>query len=182
MRWLLVLVMLVSCAAPESRQSQGEALPEAALPPVGVSAVQDTPFTMADGVVAALRDADLAALAGVVHPELGLRLAPGGELAPDDPLVSAAEVANLFEVEHTLAGLSPREYWAAFIYPHDFLAAEQVTYSQPWLDREWQGELAPYAEALVVEYSLRDEGKRHSLQLAFLPHAGAWYLSALVYR
>jgi hypothetical protein len=204
MRWFGVFVLLVvtGCAAPEVAEpaaagSSANQLEDTA--PVGVSAVQDTPFTMSDTIITAIRDGDLAMLAGFVHPDYGLRFSPMGRLAADDQVFSAAHVAALLDDETVYRWgnddgsgnpieLTPREYWQAFVYSQDFLNAERVRYLQPFLNREWDDpSLERYADALVVEYHFSgfdpQAGGRdwESLFLVFQIHEDTWYISAIMH-
>jgi hypothetical protein len=204
MRWFgLILLLLVSCAAPDVTAPSGTTVNQVEdaenAEPVGVSAVQDTPFTMSDTVMTAVRDGDLETLSEFVHPEHGLRFAPMGRLTADDQVFSAAEVASLFDDETVYVWgsydgsgfpieLTPQDYWQEFVYSQDFLNAERVTYSQRFLSTTWQDDsLERYTDALVVEYHFSGFDPQYggmdweSLFLVFQEHDGAWYISAIMY-
>lgn len=203
MRWFgLVTFLLISCAAPDVSEPAGAGAPVNRVEdvePVGVSAVQNTPFTMSDTVMTAVRDGDLETLSGFVHPEYGLRFAPMGYLAADDQVFSAAEVATLFDDDtiyiwgsYDGSGfpieLTPQDYWREFVYSQDFLNAERVTYSQRFLSTIWQdASLERYADALVVEYHFSGFDPQYggmdweSLFLVFQEYGDAWYISTIMY-
>jgi hypothetical protein len=204
MRWIgLVILLLISCAAPDGTARTGTTANQVEdkedAEPVGVSAVQNTPFTMSDTVMSAIRDGDLETLSGFVHPEYGLRFAPMGYLAADDQVFSAAEVATLFDDETVYVWgsydgsgfpieLTAQDYWKDFVYSQDFLNAERVRYIQPFLDTVWEDErLERYADALVVEYHFSGFDPQYggmdweSLFLVFQEYGDAWYISAIMY-
>lgn len=84
-------------------------------------------------IIELLRERRIESLADVVHPELGLRLAPYAHLSEDDVILSAGQLLNAWRGERVIRWgrydgsgepieLSLPDYFEEFVYDADFAA------------------------------------------------------------
>lgn len=96
----------------------------------------------ADKILFALKNKDMAALSGYVHPQKGLRFTPYSYInTATDRLFMVSEIPDLFsgttryhwgsyDGSGEPMDLTFTDYCAKFVYDKDFLAAPQIVYNQ----------------------------------------------------
>jgi hypothetical protein len=154
----------------------------------------------AQTVVETLQQRDLQKLAGLVHPQKGLRFSPYSGVSEQQLVFTAEQVAAMatdtttytwgaydgtgFPIELTFV-----DYFNRFVYSHDFAQAERVGYN------EAVGKGASYdngrrfygPNAIIVEYHFPGfdpiyEGMDWvSLQVVFEEVDQQWYVSGLIH-
>jgi len=160
---------------------------------------QQLVLARADEALRALQQNDMATLAALVHPQLGVRFSPYAYLGEDNLIFTAEQVRGLMQdptvylwgaydgigspIELTYA-----DYAAQFVYNADFLNAPERSLDE----RIGQGNTIDniaqvYPQAHVVEYHFpgfdpQFEGMDwQSLRLVFVEWQGQWYLVAIVH-
>lgn len=153
----------------------------------------------ANQVIHALSNQDMAALAGTVHPERGLRFSPYAYVRDDHRLFSAEQVKDLMDEptiyhwgyfdgsgEPILMGFP--EYYHRFVYDADFARPKQIGFNQLIGKGNTLVNLAEYYPgAEFVEYHFSGFDPQYggmdwrSLRLVFEPEEGAWRLVGIVH-
>ncbi len=152
--------------------------------------------------VMALKERNLDALAGLVHPERGVRFSPytyvragpGGDLA-----FTAAEIRGLladptvyhwgvFDGSGEPIDLSFAAYYDRFIYDADFARPDVVGLDETVGQGNTINNIAEvYPDAVTVEYHFEGFDPEYagldwrSLRLVFESHGGTWYLVGVVH-
>jgi len=156
-------------------------------------AAQDIIAAQAAAVLQALKAANMAELAGFVHPIKGLRFSPYASVdAKTDVVLTASQLNGALQdqakrvwggddgsgapIRLTFAG-----YYHKFVYDRDFAQSPQVTYNKgdKGTNQTWE----QYPNAIVVDYRLPQTGGTppEHLRLAFEQHQGKWYLSGIIH-
>jgi hypothetical protein len=160
---------------------------------------QSQVLPLAETAIQALKTRDIAELASLVHPEVGLRFSPYAYVRSEHQVFSPDQLSGLMDdaiiytwgafdgsgepIQMTFAG-----YFDRFVYSKDFASAEQVS-----LDRRLgagntldnSGEF--YPQSVVVEYHLPGENPEYggldwqSLRLVFQQQDGAWHLVGIIH-
>ncbi len=152
--------------------------------------------------IMALKDGDMDALSGLVHPILGVRFSPYATVYPGptgDVVFGADEVRGLMTNSTVYtwgaydgSGLPIEaafaQYYEEFVYDVDFVRPDVVGYNQ----RVGQGSsidniATVYPDGEVVEYHFEGFDPQYagmdwrSLRLVFEEHDGAWYLVGIIH-
>jgi hypothetical protein len=153
----------------------------------------------AEQALRALQQNDMAALATLVHPQLGVRFSPYAYLSEENLTFSAEQVRGLmndptryqwgaYDGIGSPIELTYAEYAAQFVYNVDFLNAPERSLDE----RIGQGNTLDnitevYPQAHVVEYHFPELDPQYggmdwqSLRLVFVEWNGQWYLVAIVH-
>ena len=153
--------------------------------------------------VAALQAADMAKLAELVHPDLGVRFSPYAYVRADgdkadvvlrrEQLRGAMNERTVFHWGHFDGTGRPitmqfEDYYKRFVYDVDFAEAPAVGYNQVLGRGNTLNNLFQvYAGAMVVEYHFPGFDEKFqgmdwkSLRLVFQEHEGAWYLVGIIH-
>ena len=149
--------------------------------------------------VQALRDRDMATLAALAHPTLGIRFSPYSAIQPDDLVFFQDEIAGMLE-DPTMyhwgiydgsgmdMDLTFADYFAEFVYDVDFASAPQVAVNQ----RLGQGNTIDnsaevYPGEMIVEYHFPGFDPQYegmdwrSLRLVFRYCQGRYDLIGLIH-
>jgi hypothetical protein len=156
-------------------------------------------FDRAALVVTALRDKDMAALAGYVDPQMGLRFSPYAAVKDTDQVFTPDKLASLFSdsTVYTWGGyygtgepiqLTFTDYYAKFIYDVDFANAPQVALNHRLgVSTTLDNSAEFYSGATIVEYYFPGfdptlEGMDwRSLRLVFMQTGTIWYLVGIIH-
>jgi hypothetical protein len=150
-------------------------------------------------VIDALKNKDMVALSGYVHPQLGLRFSPYAYVKDTDQVFTADKTAGLME-DSTLylwgnydgtgepINLTFADYYAKFVYDVDFADAPQLSLNhQLGTGNSIDNILEYYPGSMVVEFYFPGFDPQYqgmdwrSLRLVFL-HAGQdWYLAGIIH-
>jgi hypothetical protein len=144
-------------------------------------------------VLQALKTADMAKLAEVIHPRKGLRFSPYSSVdSKTDVVLTASQLKDALRdpakrVWGTDDGsgapirLTFTRYYHKFVYDRDFSKASHVNYNRAdeGTKRAWES----YPNAIVVEYGLPETGStpREHLLLVFEQHQAKWCLSGIIH-
>jgi hypothetical protein len=198
---LFVTLALSACAtAPEVEQVP--TLPLEPSPTPTFTPEPPAPLTLeeaAEQVINALAEKDLAAVAEVVHPELGVRFSPYAYVEDSHQVFTAEELVNLpgsyetylwgfFDGTGDPIELTFDDYYQRFIYSADFANPEQMGVNE----RIGQGNSINnieefYPGSSFVEYHfsgfVEDYGGMDwvSLRLVFIEEDGSWFLVGIVH-
>jgi hypothetical protein len=187
---IIILVML-SC-----QLASPAPLPTPSPVPQSTPSEEDLAVT-AQRVVFALQARDLDALAAFVHPEKGVRFSPY-TFAREEDLVFMPDHFSDLLADQTVyewgaydgtgepIHLTFAEYYDRFVYPFDYAAGAQISYSQPIGFGNTINNLAEfYAGARVVEFYQAGTDQYSgmdwsSLRLVFESTSEGWKLIAIV--
>jgi len=199
---LLIAILIISCILPT------ELLPTpSALPPISTSLVPtDTPIdpqqvvlARAGEVVLALKNQDMLALVGNVHPDAGLRLSPYAYVQETDLVFPFGQIARLpgdttiyhwglYDGSGFDINLTYSDYYKEFIYDVDFASAPQISINQRvGLGNTMDNSLTFYPGAIIVEYHFPGFDPSYqgmdwrSLRLVFKEYLGEWYLIGIIH-
>lgn len=155
----------------------------------------------ASEVITALKEKNAEQLAAFVHPEKGVRFTPYTYVSLDNDLVFDQKRIENFFVDETkyLWGqydgtgrdihLTPQEYYAEFIYTHDFINAEQIGYNEVLSSGNMlENQFEVYENPIVVEYYFSGFNPDYagldwrSLRLVFEPYLASWKLVGIIYN
>lgn len=150
-------------------------------------------------VLVAIKNKDGQKLAGYVHPDLGLRFSPYGNVSKQNLVFSAEKVKKLFDdnTKYTWGlfdgsgkpmVLTFNAYYDQFIYSHDFVTAPEVYYNLfkqrgNTLDNSKEF----YPGSIIVEYHFPGFDPQYggmdweSLKLVFSQKGSNWYLVGLIH-
>lgn len=189
--WCLALVLLVAGCGGGGTTSGGKMTPEQASITIAARTLE---------TVQALRDKNWEKVAGLVHPERGVRFSPYAYVQLDkDRQFPADRMKNLPSEKAliewgTHAGSGEpimgtfMDYYGKFIYDVDFAAAPQVLYNQPRSRGNTINNIRQaYPDAIVVEYHYPGFDPKHggldwrSLYLTFESKGKAWYLTGVIH-
>jgi hypothetical protein len=119
----------------------------------------------ADKLIHAISIKDSEVVSEFVHPVKGLRFTPYTNVSVEhDVIFNAEQVKNFFKNQaHYLWGhydgtgneisLTPGDYYDKFIYPEDFVNAEQVGYNEVLSSGNMlEDQFEVYPNAIIVEY------------------------------
>lgn len=153
----------------------------------------------ADKLLYALSVNDAESISADVHPAKGLRFTPYTYVSLEDDVVfNASEVKNFFNnQEQYLWGhydgigddifLTPGEYFDKFVYPEDYLKAEEIGYNEVLsYGNMLENQFEVYEDAIVVEYYFSGFNPEYagmdwrSLRLVFQEYEGSWKLVGLI--
>ncbi len=150
-------------------------------------------------VVASLNDKDMAALAGYVHPQLGLRFSPYASVKDTDLVFSADKMTNLMSDTTVYTwgaysgsgepiNLAFADYYSQFIYDMDFANAPQLALNHRLgVSTSIDNSLEYYLGATVVEYYFPGVEPQYegmdwrSLRLVFMQENHTWYLVGIIH-
>ncbi len=102
----------------------------------------ETLFKLNKEILTAIKTQDYQALAGYIHPALGLRLSPYGTIdVNNDVIIKSTELVKTMKGDNKLfwgnydgtgdpIDLSAKDYFSHFVYDADFTNAEKVTINQ----------------------------------------------------
>jgi hypothetical protein len=154
---------------------------------------KDVIAQQAGDALQALKAADMAKLAQVVHPTKGLRFSPYASVdTKTDVILTASQLKDAMQDSAKRVWgaddgsgapirLTFARYFHKFVYDRDFSRASHVSYNRAdeGTKRAWEN----YPNGIVVEYSLPETGStpREHLLLAFEQHQGKWYLSGIIH-
>lgn len=164
---------------------------ETAAPPLSLEDV-------AEVIINALAEDDLATVAGFVHPVMGVRFSPYTYVEDEHLVFMSAELPGLFDDETIFLWgvydgigdpieLTFTEYYAAFVYSADFAKPEAMAVNE---ELGWSSMINNIADfypgssfvefhfsGFVEEYGGLDWA---SLRLVFLEENGVWFLVGIV--
>jgi len=171
-----------------------------ASPTIAARAPEMDVATRANEVVAALRDRDMEALAGQVHPSQGVRFSPYGYVQLSDLVFLPGQVRGLLDdptVYHwgvydgsgLPINLTFAEYYAEFVYDLDFANAPEVGINRRMgpAGGTLDNTVEFYPGAIVVEYHFPGVDPQYagmdwrSLRLVFREEGGTWYLVGIIH-
>ena len=156
-------------------------------------------FDRAALVLTALKNKDLASLAGYVHPQLGLHFSPYAAVKDTDQVFSPDKVAGLFtdSTVYTWGNydgtgepiqLTFTDYFAKFIYDVDFADAPQVALNHRLgVSTTLDNASDYYSGSMIVEFHFPGfdptyEGMDwRSLRLVFEQTSDTWYLVGIIH-
>ncbi|HEX3048481.1 MAG TPA: hypothetical protein VHY08_27275 [Bacillota bacterium] len=176
-----------------------EPAPTPKLPPV--DQLSKTKLAGVEGkVMRGIRELDFDALAGLVHPEKGVRFSPYASVNSSTDLVfSTGRVKRLsrdgaryswgyYEGTGLPLRLTFKEYYQQFIYDRDYAITEDVTYNEEVRRSLGVGNLFEiYPNALVAQYQISDPnspekpGGWSNLKLVFELQDKIWYLVGIIH-
>lgn len=154
---------------------------------------------LARQAVEALRDRDLAQLAGMVHPVKGVRFSPYAFVRDEDLVFLPDQLAGALDdptvyvwgvfdgsgepIEMTFAA-----YYERFVYDQDYANAEQIGYNQRiGMGNTIDNSLEYYPGASVVEFHFSGFDPAYggmdwrSLRLVFQREGDTWYLTGIIH-
>ena len=156
----------------------------------------------ASEAIMALKDGDLDALSGLVHPDRGVRFSPYATVhaGDDDDLVFSADELKSLMADPTVyhwgtydgsgmpIELTFRQYYEEFVYDVDFARPDVVGFNE----RVGQGNsidniASAYPDGVMVEYHFEGFDPEYagmdwrSLRLVFEEEDGIWYLVGIVH-
>jgi hypothetical protein len=153
----------------------------------------------AQSVIEALARKDMAHVATLVHPLLGVRFSPYAWVEDTDLVFQAEQLSQLpgqrtiytwgiYDGIGTPIDVTFDAYFQRFVYSHDFVHAEQISYNQ----RIGQGNThdnsrAFYPQAIIVEYHFSGFDPKYdgmdwqSLRLVFQSMEQDWYLVGVIH-
>jgi hypothetical protein len=200
---------LAPSPTPQSAAPVGQPLTSTASPlPLTLSPTPPTPTPVdpqqvvlerASQVVQALRDQDMLALAGYVHPGMGVRFSPYAYVQDSNLVFFASQIAGLlsdptvyhwgiYDGSGMDINLTFSEYYAEFVYDVDFASAPQVGINQRiGMGNSLDNSLEYYPGAIMIEYHYPgfDPGYQgmdwRSLRLVFQSYADEWYLVGIIH-
>lgn len=192
---LITLMMVAVCpAASAASQRQSSRRPAAALSP---EQAQSIIAARAGAVADALRRRDMRGLARFVHPTRGVRFSPQPGVLPSDAILTRRELMSAWrdprpdvwgETEAGEINLTFRQYFAQYVYNHDYARAGQVSYNRPRGHGNNVNTLREnYPRALLVEYLVtgsdpsRDGMDWGSLWLVFERVGSQWFLVGIAH-
>ncbi len=147
----------------------------------------------------ALKDVEL--LASNVHPVKGVRLSPYTYVSIDKDIILSREEMNEFFInkEEYLFGvydgigddirLTLSDYYNEFIYPVDYMNAEQIGYNEILSKGNMiNNQFEIYKDAIVVEYYFSGFKEEYggadwkSLRLVYEEYEGKWVLVGIIHN
>jgi hypothetical protein len=199
---ILLVILALSACSPTPEVEQVPTLPLEPSPTPTFTPEPPAPPTFeesAEQVINALAEKDLAAVAEVVHPELGVRFSPYAYVEDSHQVFTAEELVNLpgsyetylwgfFDGTGDPIELTFDDYYERFIYSADFANPEQMGVNE----RIGQGNSINnieefYPGSSFVEYHfsgfVEDYGGMDwvSLRLVFIEEDGSWFLVGIVH-
>ncbi|MFK7693827.1 hypothetical protein [Paenibacillus sp. HJGM_3] len=151
-------------------------------------------------VLQALKAQDMKKLAGYVHPELGVRFSPYTNVNKKTDMVikadqlektftdSAKRTWGAYDGSGEPISLSFAQYYAKFVYDHDYVKPEKTSYNEPiGKGNTVNNTREAYPKAILVEcyfsgFDPKLEGHDWaSLKLVFEHTGTGWYLVGLVH-
>jgi hypothetical protein len=149
--------------------------------------------------VQALRDRDMATLAALAHPTLGIRFSPYATVKPEDLVFTPEQIANLlqdptvytwgaFDGSGEPIQLAYPDYHARFVYSGDFASPDQVSFNQrTGVSNSIDNSQEFYPGSVVVEFYLAPKDLKYggldwqSLRLVMVQEGGAWYIIGIIH-
>lgn len=144
---------------------------------------------------------DAETIAQYVHPKQGVRFTPYTYVnLEQDQVLDSEAMKKFFEDEQSyLWGyydgkgndiyLTPNEYYAEFVYSHDFINAEEVGYNRVLSSGNMlENQFEVYQDPIVVEYYFSGFNPDYygmdwrSLRLVFEEYHGSWYLVGIIHN
>jgi len=151
-------------------------------------------------VIAAIKNKDLKKLQHYVHPEAGVRFSPYTYVDKAKDLAFKADRLETLLADKTVRtwgqydgsgepiSLTFNDYYAKFIYNHDFAKAEKIAYNEfPGKGNTVNNIRDVYPQAITVEYYFSGFDKQFagndwaSLRLVFEAKDNQWYLVGIVH-
>jgi hypothetical protein len=151
-------------------------------------------------VMRAIRELDFDTLAGLVHPEKGVRFSPYASVNTSRDLVFTAQrVKGLrrdgakynwgyYEGTGLPLRLTFKDYYQQFVYDRDYAITEDITYNEEVRRSLSVGNLFEiYPQALVAQYQISDPdspdkpGGWSNLKLVFELQDKTWYLVGIIH-
>jgi hypothetical protein len=134
----LIFSSLLCCAIPRPSQAQNKLPPSSASAQTSPSPANDSAKleTMAGQILLALKKQDGPALAGFVHPTLGLRFTPHTwDNIKENVVLSRAEVAKLYRIQEKKTWgvsdadapikMTPAKYMKVYVWNTDYTAVKE---------------------------------------------------------
>lgn len=156
---------------------------------------------VSNNVIKAIAEKDVEVLASSVHPEKGVRLTPYTYVSIDkDKVITKEEIKEFFQDEEKyLFGvydgigddirLTLNDYYNEFIYPVDYLSAEQIGYNEIiGKGNMVNNQFEVYKDAIVVEYYFSGFKEEYggvdwkSLSLVYEEYEGDWLLVGIIHN
>jgi hypothetical protein len=162
-------------------------------------AIQQVVLDRAAKVIAVLKDKDMIALAGYVHPQLGLHFSPYASVKDTDQVFSADKISGLMadstvDTWGAYSGsgepieLTYAEYYSKYVYDVDFANAPQMALNHRLgVSTTMDNSAEFYPGAMIVEYYFpgfdpQFEGMDwQSLRLVFMQDNNTWYLGGIIH-
>jgi hypothetical protein len=156
---------------------------------------------VSNNVIKAIAEKDIEVLVESVHPVKGVRLSPYTYVSLDkDKIISREEMKGFFsDKEEYLFGvydgigddirLTLSDYYNEFIYPVDYLNAEQIGYNEIFSKGNMiNNQFEVYEDAIVVEYYFSGFKEEYggvdwkSLRLVYEEYEGTWVLVGIIHN
>lgn len=150
-------------------------------------------------ILQALKNKNMADMAGFVHPVIGLRFSPSAFVQDSDRVYTPEALANVFSDSSIVlwgigegSGLpleySFSDYYDQYIYDQDFLNAPQIGYDTQIVTGSTQNNIAEFfSDSIFIEYHFPGFDPKYegldwkSLSLVFQPVDGQWYLVGIIH-
>jgi hypothetical protein len=150
-------------------------------------------------VIQALKNQDMLALSGYVHPVNGLRFSPYAYVKDSDLVFPADKIAvlmsdstqyswGLYDGSGLPIDLTFAEYYSKFVYDVDFANAPQVELNQRiGVGNSMDNSQEFYPGAMIVEYHFPGFDPQYqgmdwrSLRLVFMDYNNTWYLVGFIH-
>lgn len=151
--------------------------------------------------IEAIQSKDFEALAGLSHPEKGVRFTPYTHVSTEkDQVFKAEDLKNFFQDDKVYfwgyydgsgedMKLTPAEYYEEYIYTADFVKAEKVGYNEVLsFGNVLENQFQVYENPIIVEYYFSGFDKKYegmdwqSLRLVFQHYDGSWKLVGVIHN
>lgn len=150
-------------------------------------------------IIVAIKQQDLETLAGLVHPEKGVRFSPYTYVRTEDIVFSADQMGDFladqvtytwgwFDARGEPIEFTTRQYYDRFIYDVDFARPDVVGFNETIGMGNTINNIAEvYPQAVTIEYHFEGFDPEfaaldwRSLRLVLEEDEGAWYLVAVVH-
>ncbi|MDF2963267.1 MAG: hypothetical protein K0S39_5002 [Paenibacillus sp.] len=151
-------------------------------------------------VIAALKNKDMKKLANYVHPDPGVRFSPYSYVEKKTDLIFKPDQLEKLLSDKTIRtwghfdgsgepiALTFADYYAKFVYNHDFAKAEKISYNETLGKGNTVNNIREmYPKAIVVEYYFSGFDKKleghdwASLRLVYEHKDNQWYLAGIVH-
>jgi hypothetical protein len=167
--------------------------------PTGPVTTGQAVFDRAALVVTALKDKDMAALAGYVSPQMGIRFSPYAVVLDTHQVFTPDQLAGLLADSTVYSWgnydgtgepiqLTFSDYYAKFIYDEDFANAPQMALNHRLgVSTTLDNAAEFYSGSMIVEYYFPGfdptyEGMDwRSLRLVFMQSGSTWYLVGIIH-
>lgn len=154
-----------------------------------------------DQVINLVKNKDMEALAKFIHPEQGVRFTLYSFVNKDEDVVFDKEkikkffqdeskyVWGYFDGSGDVVELTPADFYAEFIYNHDYANAEQIGYNTTLSGgNTLNNQFEVYENPIIVEYYFPGFDPQYegldwqSLSLVFEQEDSSWYLVGIIHN